>query len=216
MNIKTNENQQNNNPKEEVQYSSYKVLLLGNSYVGKTCILLRFSEDTFNENYDVTIGLNYRIKLMNVENTTVKMQIWDTSGEEKFKAIAKNFYRGAHGVLLVYDICSKNSFIDVKTWIEQIIENSGNDEIIMILCGNKSDMENNRKVTKEEGENLAKNYGINFFECSAKNNININEIFNNMCNQIYKKIKKNGNKNNNGTKLSGNSIKKNMGKCCGK
>jgi len=192
-------------------YNSYKVLLLGNSYVGKTCILLRFSEDIFKENYDVTIGLNYRIKSMTVENNPIKMQIWDTSGEEKFKAIAKNFYRGAHGVLLVYDICQKNSFIDVKSWIEQIIENADNDDIVMILCGNKCDNEKERKISKEEGENLAKNYGIPFFECSAKNNININEMFETMAQKIYTKV---GNRQSSSVKLTPNSIKKKIGKCC--
>jgi len=196
---------------QNVVYNSYKVLLLGNSYVGKTCILLRFSEDIFKENYDVTIGLNYRIKSMTVENNPIKMQIWDTSGEEKFKAIAKNFYRGAHGVLLVYDICQKNSFLDVKSWIEQIIENADNDDIVMILCGNKCDNEKERKISKEEGENLAKNYGIPFFESSAKNNININEMFETMAQKIFTKI---GNKQSSSVKLTPNSIKKKIGKCC--
>ena len=190
---------------------SYKVLLLGNSSVGKTCILIRFSEDTFNDNYEVTIGLNYRIKTITLDNTPIKMQIWDTSGEEKFKAIAKNFYRGAHGVLLVYDICQKNSFLDVKSWIEQIIENADNDDIVMILCGNKCDNEKERKISKEEGENLAKNYGIPFFECSAKNNFNINEIFETMAQKIYTKV---GNRQSSSVKLTSNSIKKKIGKCC--
>ena len=196
---------------QNVNFNSYKVLLLGNSYVGKTCILIRYSEDSFKENYDVTIGLNYRIKTMTIENNPVKMQIWDTSGEEKFKAIAKNFYREAHGVLLVYDICEKNSFLDVKSWIEQIIENSDNDDIVMILCGNKCDNEKERKISKDEGENLAKSYGIPFFECSAKNNININEIFNTMGQKIYTKI---GNRQSSSVKLSSNTIKKKFGKCC--
>jgi Ras-related protein Rab-8A len=196
---------------QSVVYNSYKVLLLGNSYVGKTCILLRFSEDIFKENYDVTIGLNYRIKSMTVENNPIKMQIWDTSGEEKFKAIAKNFYRGAHGVLLVYDICQKNSFLDVKSWIEQIIENADNDDIVMILCGNKCDNEKERKISREEGENLAKNYGIPFFECSAKNNININKMFETMAQKIFSKV---GNRQSSSVKLTPNSIKKKIGKCC--
>jgi Ras-related protein Rab-8A len=196
---------------QSVVYNSYKVLLLGNSYVGKTCILLRFSEDIFKENYDVTIGLNYRIKSMTIENNPIKMQIWDTSGEEKFKAIAKNFYRGAHGVLLVYDICQKNSFLDVKSWIEQIIENADNDDIVMILCGNKCDNERERKISREEGENLAKNYGIPFFECSAKNNININKMFETMAQKIFSKV---GNRQSSSVKLTPNSIKKKIGKCC--
>ena len=209
MNIQENEEPQNN---EITSTKSYKVLLLGNSYVGKTCILLRFSEDSFNENYELTIGLNYRIKTLNVDNNPIKMQIWDTSGEEKFKAIARNFYRGAHGVLLVYDICDKNSFLDVRDWIEQIVENTDNDNIVMILCGNKSDKKKERKITKEEGENLAKNYGIPFFECSAKNNTNINEMFNTMAQNIYSKV---GNRYSIAVKLNSNTFKKKMGKCCG-
>ena len=196
----------------EMSTKSYKVLLLGNSYVGKTCILLRFSEDTYNDDYEVTIGLNYRIKTLNIDNNPIRMQIWDTSGEEKFKAIAKNFYRGAHGVLLIYDICEKNSFLDVKSWIEQIIENTDNDDIVMILCGNKCDMEKERNISRNEGENLANSYKIPFFECSAKENINIDEIFNTMAKNIYEKV---GNRYTISVKLNSNNFKKRITKCCG-
>ena len=196
----------------EMTSKSYKVLLLGNSYVGKTCILLRFSEDTYKDDYEVTIGLNYRIKTLNINNNPIKMQIWDTSGEEKFKAIAKNFYRGAHGVLLIYDICEKNSFLDVKSWIEQIIENTDNDDIVMILCGNKCDMEKERQISKNEGENLANRYKIPFFECSAKENININEIFNTMGQNIYAKV---GNRHTISMKLNSYNFKKKITRCCG-
>ena len=196
----------------EMSTKSYKVLLLGNSYVGKTCILLRFSEDTYNDDYEVTIGLNYRIKTLNIDNNPIRMQIWDTSGEEKFKAIAKNFYRGAHGVLLIYDICEKNSFLDVKSWIEQIIENTDNDDIVMILCGNKCDMEKERNISKNEGENLANSYKIPFFECSAKENINIDEIFNTLAKNIYEKV---GNRYTISVKLNSNNFKKKISKCCG-
>ena len=189
----------------EMSTKSYKVLLLGNSYVGKTCILLRFSEDTYKDDYEVTIGLNYRIKTLNIDNNPIRMQIWDTSGEEKFKAIAKNFYRGAHGVLLIYDICEKNSFLDVKSWIEQIIENTDNDNLVMILCGNKCDMEKERNISKNEGENLANSYKIPFFECSAKENINIDEIFNTLAKNIYEKV---GNRYTISVKLNSNNFKK--------
>ena len=196
----------------EMSTKSYKVLLLGNSYVGKTCILLRFSEDTYKDDYEVTIGLNYRIKTLNIDNNPIRMQIWDTSGEEKFKAIAKNFYRGAHGVLLIYDICEKNSFLDVKSWIEQIIENTDNDNLVMILCGNKCDMEKERNISKNEGENLANSYKIPFFECSAKENINIDEIFNTLAKNIYEKV---GNRYTISVKLNSNNFKKRITKCCG-
>ena len=207
MNIQEQEPTQNNN-----EMKSYKVLLLGNSCVGKTCILLRFSEDSYTDNYEVTIGLNYRIKTINIDNNPIKMQIWDTSGEEKFKAIAKNFYRGAHGVLLVYDICEKKGFLDVKSWIEQIIENTDNDNIVMILCGNKIDKEKERIISKQEGENLAKSYGIPFFECSAKNNININEMFTTMAQNIFMKV---GTRYSIAVKLNSNNFKNKMGRCCG-
>ena len=196
----------------EMSTKSYKVLLLGNSYVGKTCILLRFSEDTYKDDYEVTIGLNYRIKTLNIDNNPIRMQIWDTSGEEKFKAIAKNFYRGAHGVLLIYDICEKNSFLDVKSWIEQIIENTDNDNLVMILCGNKCDMEKERNISKNEGENLANSYKIPFFECSAKENINIDEIFNTLAKNIYEKV---GNRYTISVKINSNNFKKKIIKCCG-
>jgi small GTP-binding protein len=196
----------------EMSTKSYKVLLLGNSYVGKTCILLRFSEDTYKDDYEVTIGLNYRIKTLNIDNNPIRMQIWDTSGEEKFKAIAKNFYRGAHGVLLIYDICEKNSFLDVKSWIEQIIENTDNDNLVMILCGDKCDMEKERNISKNEGENLANSYKIPFFECSAKENINIDEIFNTLAKNIYEKV---GNRYTISVKLNSNNFKKKISKCCG-
>ena len=107
---------------------------------------------------------------------------------EKFKAIAKNFYRGALGVLLVYGICDKKGFLDVKDWIEKITENTDNDNVVMILCGNKIDKEKERVISRQEGENLGKSFGIPFFECSAKNNININEMFNSMAQNIYKKV----------------------------
>ncbi len=207
-----NISQDETSPNSEMTSKSYKVLLLGNSYVGKTCILLRFSEDKYNDDYEVTIGLNYKIKTLNINDNQIKMQIWDTSGEEKFKAIAKNFYRGAHGVLLIYDICEKNSFLDVKSWIEQIIENTDNDDVVMILCGNKCDMEKERQISKKEGENLANSYKIPFFECSAKDNINIDEIFNTMAQNIYLKV---GNRYTISVKLNSNNFKKKLGKCCG-
>lgn len=196
--------------KEEVnESSSYKILLLGNSSVGKTSILLRFSEDTFTEKYLVTVGLNYRVKKLVVEDgQSVKMQIWDTSGEEKFKAIAKNFYRGAHGVLLVYDITNEPSFKAVRGWIEQINENVGNDSNVLVLLGNKCDDNENRKISKEQGEEIAKMYNIPFFETSAKENSNINEVFIFIANQIHKKPLA---KNNN---TAIDKKKKKKKKCC--
>lgn len=194
-------------------YPSYKVLLLGNSSVGKTCILLRYSEDKFTEEYDVTIGLNYRTKDLELKNKTkIKMQIWDTSGEEKFKAIAKNFYREAHGVLLVYDICDRNSFKEVKNWISQIFENSGNEDIVIVLAGNKIDRVNDRLITKEEGEAVAREYDIPFFECSAKNNDNINEVFEVIANRVFDKLKKNRKNSGKGINLGEENKKK--GGCC--
>lgn len=201
---------------EKNKFDSVKILLLGNSSVGKTSILIKFSENRFEENYVATVGLNYVVKKIQVNQTeSIKMQIWDTSGEERFKSIAKNFYRGAQGVFLVYDITDKQSFIDVKEWITQIKENSDNEDIIIILIGNKSDLEKKRKVTPAEGEELSKENNIHFFETSAKKGNNIQEVFTCIAEDIYSMMTsgKMQKKNQGGVKIK-NSKKKGKKMCC--
>jgi small GTP-binding protein len=174
----------------------FKILLLGDSSVGKTCLLLRYSDDTFTENHISTIGLDYRFKLVTLENDKkVKLQIWDTAGQDRFRAITKNYYKGAHGIILVYDVTNINSFNNIKSWVSQIKENT-TDKIKITLVGNKIDNEENRKISYEEGLKLATEYDAKFFETSAKENIRVTEVFNYITEEINNQnMKKEGDNN---------------------
>ena len=185
----------------------FKVLILGDSAVGKTCFLLRYADDTFVDNHISTIGLDYRLKMINLpDSKMVKMQIWDTAGQDRFRAITKNYYKGAHGIILIYDVTSAITFSNIKNWLLQIKENTS-EKIKIVLVANKIDDITNRVVEKVEGENLAKEYDINYFETSAKNNINLIETFA----YLTKEILVLAEKNNGGTSL--NNIKKKTS-CC--
>lgn len=163
----------------------YKVLLLGDSAVGKTCFLLRYADDTFTDNHISTIGLDYRLKMVSIDNDViVKMQIWDTAGQDRFRAITKNYYKGAHGIILMYDVTSTVSFNNIKNWVSQIKENT-TEKVKICLVGNKIDVDG-RKVTTQEGQKLATEYNMKFFETSARNNVNVEETFTYLTMEIYK------------------------------
>ena len=164
----------------------FKVLLLGDSTVGKTCFLMRFTENTFQEIHMSTIGLDYRFKKMTLENQEVAtVQIWDTAGQDRFRAITKNYYKGAHGILLIYDVTNQKSFDNVKNWVGQIRENASEKAIIYIV-GNKVDDTAHRVVSKEQGEETAKEFNLKFYEASAKEDINIAPTFQALVKDIYK------------------------------
>ena len=153
----------------------YKILLLGDSTVGKTCFLLRYTDDTFLDLHMATIGLDYRLKTMILEDhKIVKVQLWDTAGQDKFRAITRNYYKGARGIILIYDVTNIKSFENIKKWITEIKEEIS-DNVSIILIANKIDNEPERKVSKEQGEKLAKEFDIAFFETSAKTGVGINE-----------------------------------------
>lgn len=175
----------------------YKILLLGDSAVGKTCFLLRYADNTFSDNHISTIGLDYRLKVINIDKDKVaKIQIWDTAGQDRFKSITKNYYKGAHGIILIYDVTSVMSFNNIKNWVQQIRENA-TAKVEIILVGNKIDEENIRKVTTQEGERLAKDFNISFFETSAKNNVGVQEAFGFITNKIYETNTKDNDKTSN-------------------
>ena len=171
----------------------YKVLLLGDSTVGKTCFLMRYTDNTFQEIHMSTIGLDYRLKNITLENgKNIKIQIWDTAGQDRFRAITKNYYKGAHGIILIYDITNKKSFENVRTWINQIKEEVS-EKVSIILVGNKIDDEEHRVVATEDGEKIAKELGLMFFECSAKSGVNIDSTFNELVKKTvenYSKVSK--------------------------
>ena len=153
-----------------------KLMLLGDSTVGKTSILKRYSKNQFNPNYISSIGVDFETKYIKVGKKTINLQIWDTAGQERFKVIAKNYYNKSDGFIIVYDITNKKSFDSVSNWVEQIKESATNDNKNIIL-GNKCDLENERKVSKIEGDNLAKTHKCKFFEVSAQNGKNIDKSF---------------------------------------
>ena len=164
----------------------YKVLLLGDSTVGKTCFLMKYTDKTFQDIHMATIGLDYRLKSMKLKSgKSIKLQIWDTAGQDRFRAITKNYYKGSHGIILIYDITNIQSFENVKTWVNQIREEAS-PNVIIYIAGNKVDMENERKVDKDDGEKLAEDLGFPFVETSAKNGININETFEDLVERIDK------------------------------
>ena len=177
----------------------YKILLLGDSSVGKTCFLMRYTDNTFQEIHMSTIGLDYKLKNVQLEDGKfVKIQIWDTAGQDRFRSITKNYYKGAHGIILLYDITDRKSYDNVKTWVEQIREEVS-EKVSIILVGNKIDDVEGRKVKTEEGEKLAKEIGLSFFECSAKTGENIDLIFNELVKktvEAYTKLDGQGSKLN--------------------
>ena len=156
---------------------SFKILLLGDSSVGKTCFLKRYTDNTFQDAYLSTIGFDFKYKSITLKNgKTVKVQLWDTAGEERFRTIAKSYYRGAHGIILIYDVTNRKTFENIRKWLYQINEETSG-KISILLIANKIDCVESRQVTKEEGKQMAKNNGLPIFEASAKDSTNVNESF---------------------------------------
>ncbi|KAI1235046.1 hypothetical protein IHE44_0002677 [Lamprotornis superbus] len=172
----------------------FKLLLIGDSGVGKTCLLFRFSEDAFNTTFISTIGIDFKIRTIELDGKKIKLQIWDTAGQERFRTITTAYYRGAMGIMLVYDITNEKSFDNIKNWIRNIEEHASSDVERMIL-GNKCDMNEKRQVSKEKGEKLAIDYGIKFLETSAKSSINVEEAFFTLARDIMTKLNRKMNDN---------------------
>lgn len=143
--------------------------------VGKSSLLLRFADNTFNGNYITTIGVDFKIRTVDLDGERVKLQIWDTAGQERFRTITSTYYRGTHGVIVVYDVTSGDSFANVKRWLHEIEHNC--DVVVnRILVGNKNDAPNQKVVLTEDAQRFANQMGIKLFETSAKNNTNVEEV----------------------------------------
>ena len=164
----------------------FKIVLIGDTSVGKTNILSKYLTDEFDAKSKATVGVEFGVKNFKIENNIVKVQIWDTAGEERYRSITNAYYKGAKGSLLVYDITNKKSFENVEKWISDLKANADED-ISMILLGNKTDLEDKRVVSTEEGKNKAEFYNLTFMETSALNGNNIQEAFNELITDIYKK-----------------------------
>ena len=192
----------------------YKILLLGDSTVGKTCFLLRYCDKRFQEAHLSTIGLDYRLKSMTLKNgKNIKLQIWDTAGQDRFRAITKNYYKGANGIILIYDVTNLQSYENVKNWISQIKEEA-NPNVLIYLAGNKIDVgEEDRVVKTEEGQKIANEFNLPFYETSAKNGVNVNEIFEDILekiDEVYSKIEVSKTEKKNKLYTGGKKTKK----CC--
>ena len=163
----------------------FKVLLLGNSNVGKSSLFLRFVDDIWNDTFVPTIGVDFKIKTFEIDEKKIKMQIWDTAGQERFKNIIASYYRGAHGILLIYDVSDKDSFKNLSNWLIEIEKNS-NKNVLKVLIGNKTDLEDKRVITYNQGKEFADSYGMKFIETSAKKNYNVNEAFETLGRELMK------------------------------
>ena len=168
----------------------FKYIIIGDASVGKSNLLLRFAYGEFREEYQVTIGVEFGAKNVKIKDQTYRIQIWDTTGQEKFRSISRNYYKSSVCALLVYDITKRESFNNINTWIEEC-KNQTAKTILLVLVGNKLDLSDQRQVSVEEGQELADKLGIPFFESSAKTGKNVNQIFQNSAEEIAKKIEQN-------------------------
>ena len=166
-----------------------KYIIIGSPSVGKSRIVERFIKNSFNENYEITIGVEFGEKNIEIEDKIIRIQIWDTAGQELYKSITRTYYKSCVCAIIVYDITSRKSFNDITNWIEDCVKYSPK-TVLMVLIGNKCDLEQSREVSTEEGQELSDKNGISFYETSAREGTNIKEIFQKTGEEIYQNIKK--------------------------
>lgn len=187
-----------------------KIVLVGDSGVGKSSILYRYCDDNFTESSLLTIGVDFKIRTINIDNKIIKYQIWDTAGQERFRTIIASYYRGADIIILTYDITNRESFKNIKIWLDEI-NHYASPNIIKILVGNKLDLKIKREVSQFEAESYALSTDMTYIETSAKNSINTNNLFNDIGFKILdKKLNIKANTKSE-IKLSSVNIKK---ECC--
>lgn len=165
----------------------FKILLIGDSGVGKSCLLLRFVDDAYTESYISTIGVDFKIRTLNLDGKTVKLQIWDTAGQERFRTITSSYYRGAHGIAVVYDVTDMETFNNVKQWLGEI-DKYASDSVNKLLIGNKSDLTLKKVVDPEMAKALADQHNIPYMETSAKNASNVEDAFLRMAADIKSRV----------------------------
>jgi len=154
----------------------FKILLIGDSSVGKSSILLRFTDDEFNEKQLSTIGVDFKVKYVTHGGRRLKLAIWDTAGQERFRTLTSSYYRGAQAIILVYDVCVPSSFENLKSWLEEVRKYSTNTDAVKMLVANKIDKKN-REVSRAEGESFAVSHSMMYIETSAKTKQGIQQAF---------------------------------------
>ncbi|CAI7998027.1 GTP-binding protein yptV2, partial [Geodia barretti] len=160
-----------------------KVLLCGDSGVGKTCLISQFTDGQVRKSHITTIGIDFKLKTLNVDGKRLRMQIWDTAGQERFETLTAQYYRRAQGIMLVYDVTKERTFTNVSKWLRNIEENAV-DNVRIVLVGNKIDLENQREVSEKRGKKLADQHGVQFFETSAWANRHVTQPFDSLASQI--------------------------------
>lgn len=165
----------------------FKLLLIGDSGVGKSCLLLRFADDTYTESYISTIGVDFKIRTIELDGKTIKLQIWDTAGQERFRTITSSYYRGAHGIIVVYDVTDQESFNNVKQWLGEI-DRYASENVNKLLVGNKCDLTTKKVVDFTTAKEYADQLGIPFLETSAKNATNVEQAFMTMAAEIKNRM----------------------------
>lgn len=172
----------------------FKLLIIGDSGVGKSSLLLRFADNTFSGSYITTIGVDFKIRTVEIGGEKVKLQIWDTAGQERFRTITSTYYRGTHGVIVVYDVQSAESFVNVKRWLHEIEQNC--DSVNRILVGNKDDSPDKKVVETTDAQKFANQINVSLFETSAKDNKNVEEMFTEITRQVLQTKKNSQNASN--------------------
>ena len=196
----------------------FKYIIIGDAAVGKSCLMLNFIDKRFRSEHDLTIGVEFGSKIIDVKGTKIKLQIWDTAGSESFKSITRSYYRSAAGALLVYDISRKDSFNHLSEWLNEARFN-GNPAMAITLVGNKKDLEDQRVISVEEGERYARDNGLGFLETSALTGENVAMAFEETGLAIFNKIEDGSidlSSQNGGVivKEKGDKQRENSGKCC--
>mmetsp|Transcript_22347 Transcript_22347/g.31576 ORF Transcript_22347/g.31576 Transcript_22347/m.31576 type:complete len:208 (-) Transcript_22347:65-688(-) len=172
-----------------------RLLTLGDTGAGKSSLLLRYTQGEFASDYMPTIGIDFRLKTIELNGKTVKVQVWDTAGQERFRTITHNYYKGAHGIALVYDCTVESTFYNIKKWIQDVHTYAENN-VSLVLIGNKYDLKDERVIPEEQGRAVAEEFGIPFWETSAKADVNVNEAFSSLVTQVCERLAENSSSKN--------------------
>mmetsp|Transcript_37225 Transcript_37225/g.85915 ORF Transcript_37225/g.85915 Transcript_37225/m.85915 type:complete len:205 (+) Transcript_37225:225-839(+) len=190
-----------------------KLLMLGDTGVGKTCMLQTYVYDTFSPTFITTIGIDFKIKHQEIDGTKLKLQIWDTAGQERFRTITVSYFKGAHGIVLMYDVTDRETFDSISHWLMQIKEHA-DAQVNVVLVGNKCDIADKRQVEAAEGQALADEYKLKFFETSAKANTRVDETFTSIASETRERLMKQESEGTSGIKLNMAPENKPKKKCC--
>eukprot|EP01091_Cochliopodium_minus_P010090 TRINITY_DN262_c0_g1_i1.p1 TRINITY_DN262_c0_g1~~TRINITY_DN262_c0_g1_i1.p1 ORF type:complete len:200 (+),score=49.40 TRINITY_DN262_c0_g1_i1:31-630(+) len=185
----------------------FKILIIGDSNVGKSCLMLRYADNSFTDTHISTIGVDFKEHVLKIDNQTIKLQLWDTAGQERFKTITSSYYRGSEGIMIVYDITDKTSFESINQWMGEVNE-YGKGALVKLLIGNKCDLEDQRVIQKTEIEKVARELGVSYMETSAKSNTNVDQSFEFLAKEILKLRSPNNKKNSSTVELATPKIKK--------